>query len=365
MKDAQNQTVGLAVVGLGNWGKNVARGFAAAPRCRLVRLCDTDPAALARQRALHPEATAGTCFEEVLRDRTVDAVALATPTPTHYQMARRALLVGKHVFVENPLAMLASEAEELAELARWRGRKLMAGHLLQYHPAVELMKQYVDRGELGTIHYMYCQRLNLGVVRQSENAFWSLAPHDISVILHLFDDEPDRITATGACFLQPGIEDVVFANLHFADGRIAQIHVSWLDPHKTRNMVLVGSKKMLVFDDMHPTEKIRVFNQGAKGVETGDVPPGPITVRHGDIRAPHVSCRPPLEIEAQHFVDCILEDRQPRTDGHAGLRVVRVLEEVDRQLHQTEVRHGRLPVERFTIDRGTTLPAPDPLRRAG
>lgn len=364
MKDAQGRAVRLAVVGLGNWGKNVVRGFAATPGCRLVRLCDTDPAALARHKALHPEAAAGTCFEELLRDRLVDAVALATPTPTHYEMARRALLVGKHVFVENPAAMLALEAEELAELARWRGRKLMAGHLLEYHPAVELMKQYVDRGELGTIHYMYCQRLNLGVVRQSENAFWSLAPHDVSVILQLFGDEPDRVTATGACFLQPGIEDVVFANLHFADGRIAQIHVSWLDPHKTRNMVVVGSKKMLVFDDMHPTEKIRVFNKGAKESESGDTS-GPIAIRHGDTRAPHVSSRPPLEIEAQHFVDCILDDRQPRTDGHDALRVVRVLEQVDRELHRTEIHHERVPVERFSVNRGTTLPVVGPLRRAG
>ena len=349
VQEHQNSSVSLAVVGLGNWGKNVARAFAATPRCRLVRLCDSDSDRLAAERSHYPQATVGTSFEEVLRDRRVEAVALVTPAPLHYEMAHRALLAGKHVFVEKPISLVASEAAELNELARWRRRKLMVGHLLEYHPAVDLMKRYIDQGELGTIHYMYCQRLNLGVVRQAENAFWSLAPHDISVILHLFGAEPDRITASGACFLQQGIEDVVFANLHFPDGRIAQVHVSWLDPHKARNMVLVGSRKMLVFDDMHPSEKIRVFNKGAELPEPAEGPIAPITVRHGDIHVPHLSSRPPLDIESQHFVDCILEDRTPQSDGNDGLRVVRVLEEVDRQLHRTEIHHDRLPFEHRVV----------------
>ncbi len=338
----QSDIVRVAIVGLGNWGRNVARSFAAVPRCRLARLCESQPSRLAPQQSLYPEAIASCCFEDVLYDPQVNAVALVTPAPLHFEMARDALLADKHVFVEKPLALMADQAAELIELARQRRRKLMVGHLLEYHPAVELMKQYVEQDELGTIHYMYCQRLNLGVVRQTENAFWSLAPHDISVILYLFGAEPDRVTASGACFLQPGIDDVVFANLHFPDGRIAQVHVSWLDPHKARKMVLVGSRKMLVFDDMHPSEKIRVFDKGAQRPEVAEDAIAPITVRHGEIHIPHVGSRPPLDVEAEHFVDCILEDRVPRSDGHDGLRVVRVLERVDRRLHDTEVSHERL-----------------------
>jgi predicted dehydrogenase len=338
----QSDIVRVAVVGLGNWGKNVARSFAAAPRCRLARLCESEPSRRAHQHTLYPEAIASPCFEDVLSDPQIDAVAVVTPAPLHFEMAQAALAADKHVFVEKPLALVADQAAELIELADERRRKLMVGHLLEYHPAVELMKQYVEQEELGAIHYMYCQRLNLGVVRQTENAFWSLAPHDISVILHLFGAEPDRVTASGACFLQPGIDDVVFANLHFPDGRIAGVHVSWLDPHKARKMVLVGSRKMLVFDDMHPSEKIRVFDKGAQLPEAAEGTLAPINVRHGEIHIPHLSSRPPLDIEAEHFVECILEDRTPRSDGRDGLRVVRVLEQVDRQLHETEVSHKRV-----------------------
>ncbi|MBN1908712.1 MAG: Gfo/Idh/MocA family oxidoreductase [Pirellulales bacterium] len=332
--------VNLAVVGLGNWGKNVARSFAACRGVRLGYVCDESPGVLARQAPLYPTATATDDYEAVLRDPRVDAVALVTPAPAHYEMVREALLAGKHVFVEKPLTLLAREAENLVDLAKSRERKLMVGHLLEYHPAVTLMKQQIDAGALGQIHYMYCQRLNLGVVRQCENAFWSLAPHDISIILYLFGSEPEEVTATGTCFLQKGIEDVVFAHLRFPDGRMAQIHVSWLDPHKERKMTVVGSEKMLVFDDMHPSEKIRVFDKGATIPTEATSPLAPITVRHGDIHVPHLSSQPPLDIETQHFIDCVLFDRTPRSDGEDGLRVVRVLERVERQLHPAHVFAG-------------------------
>jgi predicted dehydrogenase len=184
-------------------------------------------------------------------------------------------------------------------------------------------------------------------VRQNENAFWSLAAHDISIILYLFEEEPDRVTATGACFLQEGIEDVVFANLHFPDGRTAQIHVSWLDPHKERRMVVVGSKKMLVFDDMHPSEKIRIFDKGASFCHSGPSELQAISIRHGDILIPHLSGQAPLDIETQHFVDCIRDDTTPRSDGVDGLRVVRILEEVERQLDRNRLKgqHRRGPAQ--------------------
>jgi len=329
----RKETVNLAVVGLGNWGKNVARAFAATSRSNVSHICDTQRLLLDRNRHLYPRAVATQDYQAVLREPNVEAVVLATPAPTHHELARAALLAGKHVFVEKPLALTVEHAEELVETAARVGCKLMVGHLLEYHPAVRLMKEHIDAGELGDIHYMYCQRLNLGVVRRNENAFWSLAPHDISIILHLFGAEPDRVVASGSQFLQQGIEDVVFAGLHFPDGRIAQVHVSWLDPHKERKMVVVGSRKMLVFDDMHPTEKIRIFDKGANLQLDAATPIQTITVRHGDIHIPHVSNRPPLDIEAQHFVDCIIEDTTPRSDGADGLRVVRVLEQVERQLH--------------------------------
>jgi len=325
--------VQLAVVGLGHWGKNVTRSFAGASGCHLAYLCDTNARLLDHHQSLHPESTATRDYHAILRDPRVDAVALVTPVPYHYEMAMSALSAGKHVYVEKPITLTSRHAEDLIDAAERRGLKLMVGHLLEYHPAVALMKDQIERGRLGEIHYVYCQRLNLGVVRQNENAFWSLAPHDISVILYLFDVEPDRVTASGACFLQRGIEDVVFASLHFPDGRIAQIHVSWLDPHKERKMVVVGSKKMLVFDDMHPSEKIRVFDKGASLKLSGTSEIQTIGVRHGDIHIPHIDNQPPLDIETQHFIDCIRHDATPRSDGRDGLRVVRVLEQVERELH--------------------------------
>ena len=331
-----SECVTLGMAGLGGWGRFVVRNFAGTSGCRLQYLCDADPKTLEQQARLYPDATAISSYEQMLDDDRLDAVALATPAPMHYAMAKQALLAGKHVYVEKPMTLLAEHAEELIDLAETCDRKLMVGHLLEYHPAVELMKREIDSGSLGDIHYMYCQRLNLGVVRQQENAFWSLAPHDISIILYLFGAEPDHVEASGQSFLQPGVEDVVFANLHFPDGRMANIHVSWLDPHKKRSMVVVGSEKMLVFDDMEPSEKVRIFNKGACVAPQPSGAMQSIAVRHGDIIIPRLSGREPLAIETEHFIDCILNDVQPRSDGRDGLRVVKILEAVDRQLHASQ-----------------------------
>jgi predicted dehydrogenase len=329
-----SERVRLGVVGLGAWGKNVARSFAAARNCRLARLCDSNPRALAQQHALYPQAAPTDSYEALLADDAIDAVALVTPAATHHELAKAALLAGKHVFVEKPMTLTVEHAEELVELSDRLNLKLMVGHLLVYHSAVELIKREIDSGALGEIYYMYCQRLSLGVVRQHENACWSLAPHDISVILHLFDMEPNGITARGECYLQPNIDDVVFVNLHFPDGRMAQIHVSWLDPHKERKMVVVGSQKMLVFDDMQPAEKVRIFDKGAMVASSAGDAMQAITVRHGDIHIPFVGGPEPLDAETQHFIDCIVHDTVPRSDGRDGLRVVSVLEQIERQLHQ-------------------------------
>lgn len=326
--------ISLGMVGVGGWGRFVVRNFNQNPNCNLKYICDANEDLLARQATLYPSATLTTDFQTILDDDEVDAVAIVTPAPTHYALAKSALLAGKHVYVEKPMTLTAEHSEELVELAEKLDRKLMVGHLLEYHPAVGKMKSLIDTGELGDLHYMYCQRLNLGVVRNNENAFWSLAPHDISIILYLFGAEPNGIEVSGQSYLQPGIEDVVFATLHFPDGRMANVHVSWLDPHKTRSMVVVGSEKMLVFDDMQPTEKIRVFEKRAlvSGSPSGAI--DAITVRHGDILSPHIPTGEPLSIEVAHFVDAILNNTIPRSDGHDGLRVVRILEEVDRKLRQ-------------------------------
>lgn len=329
-----SDVVSLGMVGVGGWGRFVVRNFHQNPNCDLKYICDANEQLLARQSGIYPSATLTTDFQTVLDDADVDAVAIVTPAPTHYALAKSALLAGKHVYVEKPMTLTAEHSEELVELAEKLDRKLMVGHLLEYHPAVARMKSLIDTGALGDLHYMYCQRLNLGVVRNNENAFWSLAPHDISIILYLFQAEPCDIEVSGQSYLQPGIEDVVFATLHFPDGRMANIHVSWLDPHKTRSMVVVGSEKMLVFDDMQPTEKIRVFEKRAlvSGSANGAI--DAITVRHGDILSPHIPAGEPLSIEVAHFIDAVINNTTPRSDGHDGLRVVRILEEVDRKLRQ-------------------------------
>lgn len=324
--------VNLAMVGLGGWGRFVVRNFHETAGCRLRYICDLSGATLGKHARHFPDALPSDSYEDILRDPDVDAVALATPAPAHFEMARQALAAGKHVYVEKPMTLTVEHAEELIELADRNQRKLMVGHLLEYHPAVQLMKQEVDAGSLGRIYYMYCQRLNLGVVRQQENAFWSLAPHDISVVLYLFGQEPSAIDACGQNFLQPDIQDVVFARLQFPDGRMAHIHVSWLDPCKKRSMVLVGSEKMLVFDDMEASEKIRIFDKSAVAEFGEGGAPGAVHVRHGDILIPRIAAHEPLAIETRHFIDCILNDTEPRSDGRDGLRVVRVLEAVDRQL---------------------------------
>ncbi|MFH1549942.1 MAG: Gfo/Idh/MocA family oxidoreductase [Planctomycetota bacterium] len=318
-------SISLAVIGLGGWGQNVARCLAGTSGSRLAAICDIDKKILAAQAGRYPGVKAVTDCERILSDSEIDAVAIAAPTPLHAQIAEQALKEGKHVFVEKPMALSVSDAEALVRLSEEKRLTLMVGHLLEYHPAVGMLKNLIDEGELGEIFYIYCQRLNLGVVRRNENSFWSLAPHDISIVLYFFGAEPTDVSARGEYYLQDKVEDVVFVNLKFPDRRMAQIHVSWLDPHKERRMVVVGSKKMAVFDDMQAGEKIRIYDKGAEvGRSTVDSIEA-VSVRHGEIRIPLVPGGEPLAVEAQHFVDCVRTGKTPRSDGRDGLRVVRVL----------------------------------------
>jgi len=318
--------VGVGVVGVGNWGRNLVRNFASLAGAELRYVCDLDDNVRRGMSRLYPQATVTDDVSQVLQDAAVDAVVVAVDAPAHYKIAAAALEAEKHTYVEKPLTLSSAESKHLVELAAARGRKLMVGHLLEYHPAVNYMKAAIQSGSVGEPLYLYCQRVNLGIVRKAENAWWSLAPHDVSVACYLFDGEPVSVSASGQAYLQEGVEDVVFANLKFADGRMAHIHVSWLDPHKIRKMTLVGSQKMVVFDDMEASEKIRVYDKAAEVQKSVESYVEAITLRTGDILIPKIPAAEPLKLECQHFIDAILNDAAVRSDGADGLRVVKALE---------------------------------------
>jgi predicted dehydrogenase len=313
----------LGQVGLGQWGPNLLRNFVKVPGSHVKVCCDLDEQALLKVRSSYPELRTTADYTELLEDPEVDAVVVSASARAHFGLAKTALERGKHVFVEKPLALHVTEGEELVKLARAQDVRLMVGHLLLYHPAVQRLKAYIDQGDLGDIRYVHSQRLNLGQVRRDENAMWSLAPHDISVALYLLAQEPVSVSAQGRGFLRPRVHDLVFLTIDFANGSLAHCHVSWLDPHKVRCITVVGSKKMAVFDDMAGREKLRIFDQG---VDFPDVDYGDRhTLRFGDIYSPRIDMSEPLYLECQHFVNCIQEGKTPLTDGENGLAVLRVL----------------------------------------
>ena len=325
-------TVCLAVAGVGGWGRNLARNYSQIPSCDLRYICDTSPAALTRMQATTPGALATTSFDQLLRDPVVQAVVVATPAGTHYALCKAALLAGKDVYVEKPFVLEVAQAEELVHLAKQEGRILMVGHLLEYHPVVNRLKEMIVSKELGDIYYLYNQRVNLGTIRNDENALWNFAPHDISSILYLLDMEPTDVAARGQSYLKRGVEDTVFITLNFNDRAMAHIHVSWLDPHKIRKMTIVGSQKMAVFDDLDANEKLRLYDKGAAYNSDYNSYAEYVTMRFGDITIPYLKMGEPLELECLHFLECVRERRQPRSDGNDGLRVVRVLDAAQRSL---------------------------------
>jgi len=322
----------VAVVGGGGWGRTLIRNFSEIPSCRLKTICDLNEKALAGFKAAYKGVEVTTEVSRIFADRDVDAVVIATDAPSHYRLAREALDAGKHVFVEKPMTLAPADAQDLVRRADKAGRTLMVGHLLEYHPCVLQLKGLVDQGQLGSLRYMYCQRLNLGVIRKDESAWWSLAPHDVSIVLFVFQAEPVAVTAQGQAYLRPGVEDVVFAQLKFADGRIAHIHVSWFDPHKIRKVTLVGSDKMATFDDMEASEKIRIYDKGVSVAGSVVGYDQSLSIRMGDILIPKTPGGEPLRIECLHFLECVEKGTTPRSDGRDGLRVVRVLEAASRSL---------------------------------
>jgi len=310
----------IGVVGLNYWGPNLARNFAELGA--LSWLCDLDEARLEKAKARHPSATATTSFAEVLASE-VEGVVIATPVPTHYELARQALEAGKHVLVEKPPAMKAAEIDELVALAADRDLVLMPGHLLLYHPGVRKLKQLIDDGELGEVLCVYGNRQNLGIVRTNENALWSLGVHDLSVILQLLDEDPELATAQGSSSIHPGVEDVVFCFLRFPSGKIAHMHLSWLDPHKMRKMTVVGRDKMAVFDDMELERKVTVYDKSPwKRAETY----GEWQTRSGDIYIPKISTAEPLRLECTRFLELVAGDGDRIKVAQDGARVVRALE---------------------------------------
>jgi UDP-2-acetamido-3-amino-2,3-dideoxy-glucuronate N-acetyltransferase len=314
----------ICVVGCGHWGRNLVRTFSALGR--LYGACDLDENAARRLSASYPESKVLTSYEHVLNEPCVTAVVLATPAEFHCEMALRALEAGKHVFVEKPLALEWEDGVEMVELARKMGRVLLVGHLLHYHPAVIRLKQLIQNGVLGKIEYIYSNRLSMGKIRREENALWSFAPHDISVLLALVGQLPIQVTATGGAYLQPNVADITVSHLLFDRGVRAHIFVSWLHPYKEQRLVVLGSKQMAVFEDSRSDRKLMLFNKQielkASGFDAAKPEGVPVDIEPAE----------PLLTECKHFLDCIDEGRPPLTPGEEGVRVLQVLQACQRSL---------------------------------
>jgi predicted dehydrogenase len=306
--------------------------------------CDVNPAPLERVRGQFPHVATTERLDDLVCDMELDAVVVATAAPTHYDVARKALLAGKHVLVEKPMTLTADDARDLTDLARRQERVLMVGHLLEYHPAVRRLRQIIDAGELGEVSYLVSQRLNLGTIRADENAWWSLAPHDLSVANRLFGAAPVSVQCRGQAIVTPGVDDVVFATLEYPGGRLAHFHVSWLDPRKSRTLTVVGTRKMAVFDDT-AARKLIVHDQGVNHAD------GAVTLRQGGIDVPVLDAAQPLECEAQHFIECVRTGRRPLSDGASGARVVSVLEHGQLSLARggkmVAISHGEASLSRI------------------
>jgi predicted dehydrogenase len=343
----EKKKINLAQIGVGYWGRNLLRSFFRAERVGRLIAVDPSPNAQKWIRREYPTVEIGSDFDAVLADPDIQAVALATPANTHAALARKALEAGKHLFVEKPLALSAVEAQSLVQLARKKTRVLMVGHTFLYNEAVRTIRQYIQDDLLGEIYYVYSQRLNLGRVRSDVNAMWNLAPHDLSILLYWFGEMPSAVSAKGRDFLQDGIEDVVFVVLEFLKGISAHIHVSWLDPNKRRSMTLVGSKKMVVYEDTSADAKIKIYDKGItkKNLteslgEYDNFGKFQLIQRAGDLLIPKIAFREPLREEANHFLESVASGQPPLTDGVHGLHVIQILEAA-----QTSLKNGGISVD--------------------
>lgn len=306
-----------AVVGFGYWGPNHVRNLRKLETVKAVCICDSSPERLAAAKIQYPDIKLTQNFDDIINDPEIEAVVIALPAILHYEFAKKALIAGKHVLVEKPITLDSDKAKELTALAKKQEKILMVGSTFLYNDAVREIKKYIDDGDLGEIYHIYFQRLNWGKVRQDVNAMWNLAPHDIAMTLYWLGEMPIRVFAKGAAFLQKGIEDIVYMSLKFKDGKFVQIHSSWLDPHKIRKAVIIGSKKHLVYDDMAQENKVQIFSP-----KTDEK----FSQFTNEVFSPDIKIREPLFVECEHFIDCIINNKTPLSDGHEGIRTVQVLE---------------------------------------
>ena len=330
--------VKVGVVGCGYWGPNLIRNLRQSADCHLKVICDTSEQRLRHMRRLHPEVATTNNFEELLNDAELDALVIATPVRFHYEMAKACLEAGKHAFVEKPMARTEAEGEELVALAERKGLVLMVGHTFLFSPAVRRMKEIIEHGDIGEVQYISARRLNLGLFQKDINVAWDLAPHDVSIILHLLDELPISVSCQGSSHVTRGIEDVTMMYLTFPKNRCAFIQNSWLDPKKVRQMTVVGSQRMIVYDDTEPLEKLKIYDARV------EVPPHYDTFaeftysyHYGDAYVPYIKQDEPLKLECQHFVECIRDGVTPITSGHLGLEVVRILDAAGASLRQQGV----------------------------
>ena len=331
----------VGVVGCGYWGPNLIRNFRSLPACQLKIMCDLSQKRLVHLKTLYPEVQRAMDYDHMLNGVELDAVVIATAVKSHYPMAKASLLAGKHTFIEKPMASSSEQCEELIEIAQKKGLVLMVGHTFLYCPAVRKIREIVASGDVGEIRYICARRLNLGLFQNDINVAWDLAPHDISIILSVIGELPITVNCRGSAHITQGIEDVTTMCLGFAKQRTAIIHSSWLDPRKVREMTIVGSKRMIVYDDVAPLEKIRIFDARVERPPHYDTfGEFQYAYHYGDMYVPYIKQEEPLKTECQHFLDCIKHGTPPLTDGKQGLELVRILEASTRSLEK-----GGAPVE--------------------
>lgn len=333
----------VGVIGCGYWGPNLIRNFNAQPDAELSIISDLDEKRLQQVGLLYPNTRKTTDYKEILADPKIDAVVVATPMSTHFRLGSEVLEAGKHLFLEKPMATTSEDCRKLVGLAESKNLQIMVGHTFIYTAAVRKIKQLMESGELGDIHYVNIERVNLGLFQKDANVVWDLAPHDVAMLNYLFDAEPIKVNTTGHCYVQKelGIEDVAFITLEYPGGRLVNIHVSWLDPNKIRKCTFVGSRKMLVYDDVHPSEKIRVFDKGVdKQPHYEGFGEFQLLYRSGDIFVPQIEMSEPLKAETAHFIDVVQGKAEGLSTGRHGLRVVEVLERACESLQQ-----GGVPLE--------------------
>jgi predicted dehydrogenase len=317
----------IGVVGCGYWGPNLIRNFQALSECRVAQVCDVKSDRLNYVKKLYPGVETTTTFERIVDDKTIDAIAIASPVGTHYELARKSLKAGKHTFIEKPMASTTEQCAELVELATAQKLSLMVGHTFIYSAPVRKIKEIVDAGDIGKLLYVSSQRLNLGLFQKDINVAWDLAPHDISIILYIMGVPPVSVNCQGKAHLNPGIEDVTNMSLCFGNGGFATVQSSWLDPNKVRRMTFVGSSRMILYDDNEPLEKIRVYDKRVEAPPHYDTfADFHYSYHYGDIYVPYIKQVEPLKTQCQHFLDSIKSGKKPMTSGLEGLQVVQILE---------------------------------------